>query len=241
MPVCRDPQFVFVHIPKCAGTSITQAFMQSGCDLSFYGPAPLQHRLEFNVLWLHHTPARHLQTKLSENDWHSSYKFTVVRNPWERLVSLYHYRRRKEPVYVPVSWNRSAFGYILLRPRYWYRCLQEMRRVQFAPKYATGLREDEDFEQWLRRQMADSNFARAFSCSNYTCDREGRILVDEVIRQEDLEAGFAKVCKRLSLNATLPQSNASEHRDYRSYYTPALRDFVGERFSSDIQRFLFSF
>ena len=240
MPVCRSPAFIFIHIPKCAGTSITTALTQAGCVLEFTGPAPLDVRLDFNLMWLHHTPARKLRSMVAAADWEGAFKFAIVRNPWDRLVSLFHFRKIKAPVYQPPVWNLDSLRILIARPRHWNQFLAGFRRASFAQKLATAVHPGENFDQWLRRQMG-SKFPRAFSCSHYICDERGNSLVDEVIHQEELRSEFQRICRKLSVNAILPHRNSSEHSDYRDYYSPYLRDLVAERFTEDIERFSFKF
>jgi hypothetical protein len=60
---------LFIHIPRTAGTSITRAL---------YG----------NNLFMHHS-ASYFKA-IDQEIFRSSFKFSVVRNPWDRLVSAYH-------------------------------------------------------------------------------------------------------------------------------------------------------
>lgn len=241
MPVCRDPAFVFIHIPKCAGSSVTSALTQAGYSLTFQGAAPLNFRLMHDVLWLHHTPARVLRKVMTESEWTSTFKFTVVRNPWERLVSFYHYRKRRPPNYPMLRWNGEAFRFLSMRPDLWSRCYLEVRRARFAQKQTTEVRPDEDFSSWLKRQLRVDAFAKAFSCSHYVCGGDTELLVDEVVRQEFLEEGFHRVCRRLSIDLVLPKINASQHADFRSYYSQNDRELVSERFRADIKLFGYTF
>ncbi len=71
--ICHQHKIIFIHIPKCAGRSICHAFNQ-----------------HFD----HHT-ASFYETQHTEH-WNQYTKFTTVRNPYQRLVSMYHYIK-KEP------------------------------------------------------------------------------------------------------------------------------------------------
>lgn len=43
-----------------------------------------------------HIPARKIKQRLGKNIWDSYYKFCVVRNPWDRVISQYYWRLRNE-------------------------------------------------------------------------------------------------------------------------------------------------
>lgn len=72
--ICHQRKLIFIHIPKTGGTSIEIALGQEQCGLQ-------KHELPSNIIWDY---GREL--------WKSYYKFTFVRNPWDRLVSWYFFR-----------------------------------------------------------------------------------------------------------------------------------------------------
>lgn len=63
--------FIFIHINKTAGTSISKAL----------GFPNKRHLTAKQVIKIVGKPA-----------WENAYKFTVVRNPWDKVVSHYNYR-----------------------------------------------------------------------------------------------------------------------------------------------------
>lgn len=71
--------FVYIHINKTGGTSVENL---------------LGVRLE-------HKTALEKLRELGENRWRSKFTFTVIRNPWDKVVSHYHYR---------VMTNRTGLG-----------------------------------------------------------------------------------------------------------------------------------
>ena len=62
---------IFIHIPRTSGTSLEKSFG--------YGDAPDKH---YN--------AQDIFNKVGTKVWNSYFKFTFVRNPWDRVISLYH-------------------------------------------------------------------------------------------------------------------------------------------------------
>lgn len=233
MPLCHNPPFIFIHIPKCAGTSIGDALTHAGCKLEFSGPAPLPLRFELDSLWLHHAPAKKLRRVISDSIWRSYFKFGIVRNPWDRLVSMFHFRKCKDPVFPGVTGELRSLRHAITHPRHWGKHLANARTTSVHP--------DEEFEDWVERQLLGNRLAKGFSCCHYLFDYDGSLLVDEVFRYEHLENDFSRLCNSLHLNAPLVRLNSSHHADYRTYYTSNLRDLVTEHFAEDIQRFEFRF
>ena len=98
--ICRDHQCIFVHIPKAAGQSIEQFFLRL-VRLSWQTRASLL--LRFNPdpklgprRLAHLTASEYISCgHISEPEFNSFFKFSFVRNPWDRLVSEYEFRRRR--------------------------------------------------------------------------------------------------------------------------------------------------
>ena len=68
---------IFLHIPKCAGTSL--------CNML---QIPKDSR--------GHGSYEELKRRINPEIWNNHKKFTVVRNPFDRIVSTYAYRKQKK-------------------------------------------------------------------------------------------------------------------------------------------------
>lgn len=86
MEISWGNKFVFVHVGKCAGESISHALRPWASD----GPWRLDNRQ-----WKHAT-ARRIRNVLllPDHRWSDFFSFAVLRPPWEWLHSLYHYKRQ---------------------------------------------------------------------------------------------------------------------------------------------------
>ena len=99
-------KFIFIHIPKNAGSSIEQAFGYNAFDHTTNGCT-----YELCMGYEQQEPHRHLQhLKIDEiYDIHpgvkdSYFSFTFVRNPYSRAVSLYNYNK-------PFQKNSDQFSF----------------------------------------------------------------------------------------------------------------------------------
>ncbi len=83
---------IFIHIPKCAGSSVEKAF-------SLYNPtntanyeAVIGWCYKNKLLMQHATPQQLLDYNLiSTKQWNSYYKFVIYRNSWDKALSDYMY------------------------------------------------------------------------------------------------------------------------------------------------------
>lgn len=77
-------RFIFIHIPKTGGTSLAEPSFQGGKGV-------LSGVLgEHDYARAGHIRAVGLKQRMG-GQWDNYFKFAFVRNPWDRMVSLYHY------------------------------------------------------------------------------------------------------------------------------------------------------
>ena len=65
-----------------------------------------RRRLKF----LNHSPAAHVQQYVESDIWNSYFKFSVERNPWDKLVSYYYWEHRGTPTMPIDEWVRQGKG-----------------------------------------------------------------------------------------------------------------------------------
>lgn len=180
---------IFVHIPKCAGKSVSDALFGK-----FTG----------------HFFLRQYQLIYSTQEYADYYKFTFVRNPWDRVVSAYEFLKA---------------GGLNNKDRMWAE--QNLSSYEDFNSFCLG---------WLNRENArTSQFFHPqyeFICLG-NCRTPG---VDFVGYFENLRADFDHVSRRLGLSASLPHVNRSKRKvDFREYYTPVTRQIVADVYREDIE------
>ncbi len=104
MILSRGRQYLFIHAPKTGGTSLALALEARAMkDDVMLGDTPKakkrRKRLEgvqaAGRLWKHSTLAD-LDGVVHEAELDDLFIFTLVRNPWDRMVSYYHWLRMQE-------------------------------------------------------------------------------------------------------------------------------------------------
>mgnify|MGYP003626891996 CR=1 FL=1 len=68
-------KLIFIHPPRCSGTSIEESMLNGKL-------VPDSEK---------HLNAKQIKD-IVKDEWNSYFKFSIVRNPWDRVISMYHSR-----------------------------------------------------------------------------------------------------------------------------------------------------
>lgn len=198
-----------------------------------------QTRLQLST----HAPARAIRRVIGQDLWDRYYSFSVVRNPYARLASLYAWleRTRQSHQARQSRWRRiRRLGSRLLG-------VAPTGPVRTAAQDAEWLRwncaqaflETDSFSEFLRhpKALADHALHSQFKALS---DPQGRLIVSQVLRLETLNQTFPELAARIGCpTAQLGTHNISPSRiGWRERFRdPADQRWVREKYAADFEAF----
>jgi hypothetical protein len=184
---------IFVHIPKAAGVSVSKKL--------------------FGCLGGGHPPIADYAHVFSPAEFKDYFKFTFVRNPWDRLLSAYMFLAKG-------GFNEGD---------------AEWAKRNLAP-YA-------NFRDFVKGWVNEKNIwsKQHFYPQSYFLTLNGEIAVDFVGRFENIDSDFEVVAQRLGLDNRLDHLNSSGKKNYRDYYDEECADVVASVYREDIALFGYHF
>ncbi len=219
-----DKQLIHIHIPKTGGWSLQNTLID-------YGVLNFQHE---------HKYATEIIDDIGLESFNNGFKFTIVRNPWARLLSSYTFVTKGSDVrqnhggYKPpeyVIFDRlgvKSFNDFIYKLR---DINQNKDDVYITTKGNEGLTSLEK----------DSN-GLTMNQTKWVLDENSNRLVDYVGYLHKLEESIDELNKLTGLNIPIPpKGNVTKHVKYTEAYTPETRDIVAKLYEKDIKEFNFVF
>jgi len=226
--ICKKYKCIFVHIPKTAGQSIEYFFLKLA-NLTWETRAPLLLRYNPDPLLgpeslAHLTASEYIDCgHITPNVFNSYYKFSFVRNPWDRLVSEYKYREHSKNY----SFKKFLFKHLPEPgPSDDYRHIIPQYDFLFDPN---------------GNQLVDfiGKFEKLQEDFDIVCQilgiKESKLLH---INQSKLSSHRFIYYKKLF---SLLNRNISNKKNYTDFYDNDSLEFVSRMYEKDIKTFAYTF
>jgi len=167
--------FIFIHIPRCGGFAVTKALRPFGESFSFDN----------------HVPANQTINRVGRERFENSFTFSVVRNPFDRLVSLYRYicRDKSHHLHKIITKYKDFHEFVLSMPNQ-QNCLRDTQRsylseaISFVARFENI---EEDFKIICDKLEVKASLTKKPEIPDYHNWYSGRnVEIVEEIFEEDL-------------------------------------------------------
>lgn len=195
-----DDNYIFFHIFRTGGMSLRQVFQPTGPEIlgsHVFARDLKQHFVSNGAGWV----------------WEEATKFTVIRNPYDWMVSVYFYIRQQTKHPFHEYMQTKTFAEFLV----WYEKKVKEPRIFGKNPYST--------------------------LTKFCCDENGNQLMDVLLRFEGFPGCVHRLRKKLGLPPIkIPHKNTTKRqKDYRSYHTPQTKILIKRIFAEDLERFDYEF
>lgn len=186
----HENQCIFIHIPKCAGISLSQ---------SLFGHC------------VPHATITDYQIMFGASLFKKYFKFTIVRNPWDRLVSAYFFIK---------NGGFDSTDKFLFTP--------------FIEEFPT-------FDSFVRFIYFNKNITKLLHLlpqHHWIQTPAGDIPIDYIGKLENLSESLKVIKSELNIDC-IPSpkriNSSPRERDYHKYYTKETANMVAEIYKKDIK------
>jgi len=169
------------------------------------------------------------------------FKFSFVRNPWDRIVSYYamvdSYRQKSYALAMCYNFIEDTFGSFNFDSFIDYVQLAHYRALPV--NLDCSPRDAKDMVDPFVATMSHELFPQT-----YWLTLNGVIDLDFLGRFENVQEDFSKLCKQIKIpshRGLYKHKMRSERVHYSDYYNSYTRDLVGDLFKDDVEQFSYDF
>lgn len=198
---------IYVHIPKTGGTSIRKLLVNlknndvlDSDKKKYYYSEELKRRKISSI----HGKARDYLEFIEQDLWSKSLKFASVRNPWDLMVSSYHW------------WLQNGNKFDRLKNMY-----LDISKMNF----------EEYLKSSYGANMINECVG---NIEDWFLDKDKNLILDGLVRLEHFENDFLKLIqksnKKIYNFSDLPKENVTKRKEYQFYYNNHTSLLIEERF-----------
>lgn len=192
MPLCFDKKIAFIHIPKTGGQSIIRLFDFKRDQSHFYG----------------HYSINQIKEKINLDHF---YKFSFVRNPFDRLLSDFSFRPQNGPFLKTLKLNQYNFENFIHK-------LYQYQIINLTHFDTT---------------KANLNPQSDFITSQTNLDFLGRF--------ENFQNDLNFLLQKFNIHKPICHANKSKHLNYKNYYSSTTKKIVEIMYEVDLNKYNYQF
>ena len=204
MLISHKHKFITIDIPKTGTRSFRESLYPLGL-IDIVGEPFVE--ADF---YQHDTAIRAKKQFAKHNfDWNDYFKFTIVRNPWQRYFSFFKYFKSYGEKYLrrdeSINWREPELN---------------------QGKLCEELFQNKDDQSVLKNIILNND-----PQDSYYFDESGKIMVDHIASFEDLSNEFVFLCDQVGIKApNLKHGNKSSNsQSMHDIYNQELIDFVAQK------------
>ncbi len=214
-------KFIFVEYSK-TGTTTIEGVLEKYCESK-------TNQISDSLYWKHARPKTIKELFEKENkkdEWKHYFKFTFIRNPFDRMVSLWNFihktleKHKEECEKNGPDWKPECETWI-------ERCYDII----------SNCKNFKDYIKYTSNGIATGGDT-VFSFSHDGNEK----FVDFIGRFENLQEDFDIVCDKIGIpKQKLPHKNKTKHKHYTEYYDDETRQIVAEKYAKELECFGYKF
>ena len=189
--IIHEKKTIFIHIPKTAGSSI-----ETYCQCNF----------GVHTIW----GKRHKNIEEYKKNFFKEYnsyrKFTVVRNPYDRIISWYFFLKQTIDIELDIK-----------------------KKIKMENDFVNTV------EDWIKDPYGNKFTCKRVKKKHYILDTQCSF-IDETVDILKFENLNKELNKFFNKEIKLPTINKSNHKHYLKYYNQETLDIVYERYKEDFER-----
>lgn len=207
---------IFVHIPKCGGTSIENLIWPEKSDRTTSNLWMGLERPNYNKYQtggLQHLLASQIRQEVGDTTFNSYFKFAIVRNPWDKAVSQFEYMKKRKDLreFIGMSEDDTFKKYLYL--------IQDTVHVQWESQHKFLLDE-------AHNQIVD--YIGRFE----TFENAVNAILDKL--------GFRRTLFGINVRK-IPHSNKGQRASYKNYYDSESKKIIDKVYEYDIDLLKYSY
>jgi len=244
--ILHDKKIIFIHIPRTGGTSVEEYFQ-------------FKHQHGWKPDTAQHLTLKEYSDHYDVEDY---FKFTIVRNPWDRLVSWYLWSHA-EVIYFQYLAETGRFSTRgeSARNKAWNKgrdLISDKKNTFTDPKlflkfktaFSSFIERLNDQEELVYDPYFDNNAILSNRLSGRWImpqvrwiEINNKINLDYICKFEKLKNNFNTVLRKNKLkNTTLERKGKIHHKpNYRKFYTKKNQEIIGRLYKEDVKKFKYEF